>query len=138
MHRNHLEQDTHSHQMVAIGALNIPISKDKKWNILSQSMYSYLIREQQKNVSFYRQRLGLSYNVKTTKIPFNIFTYDEIFYSIDNKFVSRNLISAGVNFNLSWLNPSFSYAHHINKNGTHKNIFTATFIVPLDNFGVVK
>lgn len=138
MHRNHLENDTHSHQFIASGNLNIPITKDKKWNILSHSMYSYLIREHRSNVSFYRQRLGINHNTKISDIPINIFVYDEIFYSIDNKFISRNLISAGINFNLSWLNPSFSYAHHINKNKTYKNIITATFIIPLDKFGFVK
>lgn len=138
MHRNHLNQGTNSHQIMAMGSLNISISKKKDWKILSQSMYAYQFRENQDNVSFLRQRLGFSYDTNIIDIPFNFFVYDEIFYSIENRYTSRNLISFGVNIRLSWLNPSFSYAHLINKNGTYKNVFTTTFIIPLDNFGFFK
>lgn len=135
MYRKNYNNNTNSHQASITGALNIPITKNKKLNILSHSIYAYQFIENRDNASFLRQRIGLTYNSNITEIPFNFFIYDEIYYSIENKYISRNLISLGFNIRLSWLNPIFSYAHHINKNGPYKNVITTTFIIPLDNFG---
>lgn len=136
MYRNYYTNENSEHQIMAIGNLTFPISKNNKWRLSNRSMYAHRFRKQKNNNSFLRHRLGLTYRTSIFNKEFDFHLYDEIYFNLEEKLINRNQISFGTDIKLPWLTHQILYSYQINKSTPNKHIITFTFIVPLENFGI--
>ena len=127
--------DKVEYHIMPMATLTFPISKNKKWSITDRNMFFYKIRSYSTNVSFYRNRLGVTYKTSILKQPVSFFVYDEIYFNFDNKNISRNQATIGAQLNLKWLTPQIMYTHQTEQGKKNKGIYSLSLLIPLENFG---
>lgn len=123
------------HQILAMATVSVPIVKN--WTIADRNMYFYRFRKRLEDLSFYRNRLGITHKTELLKKELSIYLHDEIFLNLDNGVLSRNRIILGGEIKLlKWLSPQLMYMYQSDKVTGNRHLGWIIFTVPLENFGL--
>ncbi|MDR6967312.1 hypothetical protein J2X31_001319 [Flavobacterium arsenatis] len=124
------------HQFLGMATVAFPIAKN--WTIADRNMYFHRFRDGD-DLSFYRNRLGITHNIEVFKKQASIFLQDEVFLSLDNGQFTRNRVVLGGNIQLfKWLTPQVMCMYQSDKASGNRILGWLVLTLPLENFGVFK
>lgn len=123
------------HQLLAIATVSLPLSN--KWTLADRNMYFYRFRQNADDLSFYRNRLGITHHTEILKKKINLFLQNEFYLSLDNGQFTRNRIITGGEIKLcQWLTTQLMYMYQSDKGRESRHLAWLVVTVPLENFGV--
>ena len=124
------------HQLQAMATVAFPLAKN--WTIAVRNMYFHRFRTGD-DLSFYRNRLGITHKTELFKKQASVFLQDEVYLSLDNRQFTRNRIILGGDIKLlKWLTPQVMMMYQSDKATGNKILGWLVFTVPLENFGFLK
>lgn len=124
-------------QLLAMATLSFPIAKN--WTIADRNTYFYRFRNNLDDLSFYRNRLGVSHKTEILKKKASLFLHDEVYLSLDSGQFTRNRVILGGDIKLlKWLTPQVMLMYQSDKTTGNKILGWLVFTVPLENFGLFK
>lgn len=124
------------HQLLAMATVAFPIAKN--WTLADRNMYFRRFRTGD-DLSFYRNRLGITHKTEVFKKQASVFLQDEVYLSLDNGQFTRNRIILGGDIKLfKWLTPQVMLMYQHDKATGNKLLGWLVFTVPLENFGLFK
>ncbi len=127
-------EPTQHHWMPSV-ILNFKLNS--KLILTDRNMYFRITMKDRDDVSFYRNRLGLTYLTKIAKKPTALYIHDAVFWSLDSKKFYRNrLILGGMIQWKKWLSPQFMYVLQNEPGFFPRHQFYFVLTVPLGNFGI--
>jgi hypothetical protein len=125
------------HQLLAMATLSFPISKN--WTIADRNTYFHRFRKDANDLSFYRNRLGITHKTELLNKQASIFLQDEVYINLDNGQFTRNRVILGGDIKLlKWLTPQVMLMYQQDKVTGNKILGWLVFTVPLENFGIFK
>lgn len=132
-----LDNGHHAVESQFLPSVTISIPLAKKWSLTDRNMYFYRLRKDAGDLSFYRNRLGITHRFELFKKQTSVFVHDEIFLNLDNGTVSRNRVIAGGDIKLfKFLTPQLMYMYQTDKVLGNRHLVFFIFTVPLENYSV--
>ncbi len=109
----------------------------KRFVLTDRNMYFRLSIKDQDDLSFYRNRIGLTYKTKIADKPAMFFVHDALFWSLDSGKFARNRLILGAGMHLSkWLSPQLWYVLQNEPGIFPRHQLYVILTVPLNNFGI--
>ncbi|SFH06382.1 DUF2490 domain-containing protein [Pedobacter insulae] len=122
-------------QILASGTVTIPLWD--KWAITDRNMYFHRFRKDAGDLSFYRNRLGVTHRFQVAKKQASASLYNEFFLNLDNGSLSRNRIIVSGDIKLTkWLTTQVMYMYQTDKVLGNRQLAFLIITVPLENYGL--
>lgn len=121
-----------------LGMATLAVALDKNWTVSDRNMYFHRFRAGD-DLSFYRNRLGITYKTQLFKKQASVFLQDEVYLSLNGGQFTRNRVVLGADLKLfKWLTPQVMCMYQSDKVTGDKILAWLVLTVPLENFGVFK
>ncbi|MCE7042789.1 DUF2490 domain-containing protein [Dyadobacter sp. CY312] len=124
------------HQFLGMATLAVALAKN--WTLADRNMYFHRFRTGG-DLSFYRNRPGITHKTQLFKKQASVFLQDEVYLSLNGGQFTRNRIILGADLKLfKWLTPQVMCMYQSDKVTGNKILAWLVLTVPLENFGVFK
>ncbi len=118
-------------------SVSLQFKLGKKFILADRNMFFQISMKDRDDVTFYRNRIGLTYLTKVGKKPSAFYVNNAMFWSLDGGSFFRNrLMLGGLVHWKKWLTPQFMYVLQNDVGLFPRHQFYFVFTVPLGNFGI--
>jgi hypothetical protein len=122
------------HSILGSASFSLPL---KHFVVDDRNMIQQRFRRNLSDLTFYRNRLRVTYSTKIKKMPFRLFAFDEVYYDATGGIWNRNRWSGGTAiFLFGFLYSECAYVRETNKDSRNRDMLNISFLITLEKWGI--